>query len=170
VAKVHRALGEVAAVHRGGVVEREQRERGVPDAAAHLEKHSFSWRDVSRPGADVPRRGTGLASVGVEPVVHARRRTRRRSRRVLPVGGFESGTVAPVVAAAADVRAFGKDVRELAREVVPVLEELVLVVLVEDVPVLARVLLVLLHPELRRRWSARSGRVRSVSGNGRQRG
>ena len=68
------------------------------------------------------------------------------------------------------VRVLGEDVRELAREVVPVLEELVLVVLVEDVPVLARVFLVLLHPELRRRWSARSGRVRSVSGNGQERG
>jgi hypothetical protein len=40
---------------------------------------------------------------------------------------------------------------------VPVLEELVLVVLVEDVPVLARVPLVLLHPELRRRRSGKGG-------------
>ena len=54
-----------------------------------------------------------------------------------------------VTAAAADRESLGEDVRELAREVVAVLEELLLMVLVEDVPVLACVPLVLLHPELR---------------------
>ena len=108
----------------------------------------------TRPGAagggggavrdDVRRRRAELVLVRIRRLRHVGRRGR-------------AGLVVVVVAAAAVVVVVAVDrggsarehVGELAAEVVPVLEEPVRVVLVEDVPVLPRVFLVLSHPELR---------------------
>lgn len=137
-------MRKVAAVHGGGGIEVQQGKRRVAYAAADFEKDPPWERGYQRVRDGVSRRWAdldGFLIVGFDALDVAC----LLERIDVGVGVVRVGAVVVYIITRGGG---GEDSGPLPPEVVPVLEEPVAVVLVEDVPVLPRVALVLLDPKL----------------------